>query len=204
MIMLAYYKTGKPPFEKVYLHGLVRDKDRQKMSKSKGNVIDPLGVIDTYGTDALRFALVFSTAAGNDIPLSEDKIRGMKFFANKIWNVARFVLTQQATNEGETDETDQKMLEHVSYLTAEVTKHLENFRLHEAAQLVYDSLWHEFADKYIEYAKNNMNTAKLNVLKECLETYLKLLHPFMPFVTETIWQLNHKDLLMVQKWPKKE
>ena len=92
MIMFGYYKTDSRPFQTVLLHGLVRDKDRQKMSKSKDNVVDPLGVIDTYGTDALRFALIFSTAAGNDIPLSEDKIKGMKHFANKFWNIARFIL----------------------------------------------------------------------------------------------------------------
>src|SRR6185503_9973161 len=139
MVMFGYYKTGKLPFETVYLHGLVRDKDRQKMSKSKGNVVDPLGVIDTYGSDALRFALIFSTAAGNDIPLAEDKIKGMKHFANKLWNISRFVLTNleypisniQYPNP-QTD-ADKSILEKLDQTVKNVTDHLENFRLHEAA-----------------------------------------------------------------------
>ncbi len=215
MIMLSYYRTNKPPFEKVFLHGLVRDKDRQKMSKSKGNVIDPLGVIDTYGTDALRFALIFSTAAGNDIPLAEDKINGMKYFANKLWNIARFIMTNVETVGGSHEaktEADKNILAELSQTTEAVTRNLGSFRLHEAAQTIYDFVWHKFADVYIEASKTQLadealsnNTKK--ILLHNLITTLKLLHPFMPFVTEHIWQLllernlAQGNLLMVERWP---
>jgi len=223
MIMFSYYRTGKTPFEKVYLHGLVRDKDRQKMSKSKGNVIDPLGVIDTYGTDALRFALVFSTSAGNDIPLAEDKIKGMKHFANKLWNVSRFVMTNfeisdlkfkiedlepKAQTQADTD-----ILTKLEAVITNATEHLEKFRLHEAAQGIYHFVWHEFADVYIEATKTQLQNPELknntlHILLHSEITILKLLHPFMPFVTEHIWQLLAErkliqpGLLLVEKWPK--
>ncbi|MBL8029626.1 MAG: valine--tRNA ligase [Candidatus Doudnabacteria bacterium] len=221
MVMLSYYKTNKPPFQKVYLHGLVRDKDRQKMSKSKGNVIDPLGIIDTYGTDALRFALVFSTAAGNDIPLAEDKIKGMKHFGNKLWNIARFIIMNleitnyklQITNPEGSTEADRAILTKLEALIKSSTNHLENFRLHEAAQEIYHFTWHEFADVYIEASKvqlqdENLKAFTLSTLHYSLTTVLKLLHPFMPFITEHIWKilqeknLAEKNLLMIQEWPK--
>ncbi len=223
MIMMSYYLTNKPPFEKVYLHGLVRDKDKQKMSKSKGNVVDPLGVIDTYGTDALRFALIFSTAAGNDIPLAEDKIKGMKHFANKLWNIARFVLANEEISNfsakggslrkfpiskpGAKTDADRDILKKLDVLVKSSTEHLENFRLHEAAQEIYHFVWHEFADVYIEASKKQLQDEKLkqstlSTLYFTLLTVLKLLHPFMPFVTEEIWsKLNQKELLMIAKWP---
>jgi valyl-tRNA synthetase len=222
MTMFSYYRTGKPPFQKVFLHGLVRDKDRQKMSKSKGNVIDPLGVIDTYGTDALRFALIFSTAAGNDIPLAEDKIKGMKHFANKLWNIARFILSNegisnfkfQISNLEPQTGADKEILQKLTKLIETSTNHLESFRLHEAAQEIYQFVWHEFADIYIEESKKQFDDAKLKestyyILLTTLTACLKLLHPFMPFVTEHIWQLlleknllAQNQLLMVSKWPK--
>ncbi len=222
MIMLSYYKTGKPPFEKVYLHGLVRDKDKQKMSKSKGNAVDPLGVIDIYGTDALRFALIFSTAAGNDIPLSEDKIKGMKHFANKLWNIARFVLTNlegtgyrvqgRETNPSPLtphplSDADKEILTKLNQTIKSSTDHLENFHLHAAAQEIYHFVWHSFADVYIEKSKEQLKDPKLKqntqaILLNSLFIILKLLHPFMPFVTEEIWgKMNTKELLMVAKWP---
>lgn len=216
MIMFSYYRTGKPPFEKVYLHGLVRDKDRQKMSKSKGNVIDPLGVIETYGTDALRFALVFSTSAGNDIPLAEDKIKGMKHFANKLWNIARFIITNIESSdyqwEAKTD-ADKIILEALNRTVKNITDHLDAFRLHEAAQEIYHFTWNELADVYIEQSKGQMQDPALSdntkkILLHNLIHVLKLLHPFMPFVTEHIWQLLKQrglvktDLLMVAEWPK--
>lgn len=214
MIMLSYYKTGKPPFEKIYLHGLVRDKDRQKMSKSKGNVIDPLGIIDTYGTDALRFALIFSSAAGNDIPLAEEKIKGMKHFANKLWNIARYVISAsnelQVTSEKPVPQTDadKDIMAKLEEVIKSSTEHLENFRLHEAAQEIYHFTWKEFADVYIEASKlqlqnEKLKTSTLSTLNFTLLTCLKLLHPFMPFVTEEIWsKLNQKNLLIIENWPK--
>jgi valyl-tRNA synthetase len=215
MIMLGLYRTGKIPFKTVYLHGLVRDKDRQKMSKSKGNVVDPLGVIDLYGTDALRFALVFSTAAGNDIPLDEQKIKGMKHFANKLWNIARFVSTnvdlstfnfQLSTLTALTD-ADRELLSELEQTKKEVTERLDAFEFHEAAQAVYHFTWHHFADVYIEASKKQLaddtlkeNTKKL--LSGTLIATLKLLHPFMPFVTEAIYQkIRPGKLLMIESWP---
>jgi len=217
MIMFSYYTTGKPPFEKVLLHGLVRDKDRQKMSKSKGNVIDPLGVIDTYGTDALRFALVFSTAAGNDIPMAEDRIKGMKHFANKLWNIARFVFSNVQIPQGTIQNSvrpagqtaaDQAVLAALDAAVKNITEHLETFRLHEAAQEIYQFTWHNFADVYIEASKAQLKDEKLKlnteqILIHVLEQILKLLHPFMPFITEKIWQnFGKKELLIVAEWPK--
>jgi valyl-tRNA synthetase len=216
MVMMSYYKTNKPPFEKVYLHGLVRDKDRQKMSKSKGNVVDPLAVIDQYGTDALRFALIFSTSAGNDIPLAEDKIKGMKHFGNKLWNIARFILSnieneelgmQNAEFKAVTT-ADKEIISKLEATIKSVTQNLENLNLHEAAQAIYQFTWYEFADVYIETSKAQLANEEVKantqaILLNSLSTILKLLHPFMPFVTEEIWsKLNQKDLLIVEQWPK--
>ncbi len=216
MIMFSYYRTGKPPFEKVLLHGLVRDKDRQKMSKSKGNVVDPLGVIDTYGADALRFALIFSTAAGNDIPLSEDKIRGMKYFCNKLWNITRFILASTdkkdfaAVPEPKT-EADKSILEKLANVKTQMTEYLDNFSLHEAAQLIYQFTWHDLADIYLEESKSQLKDPALAdstraILAHVLKDVLKLLHPFVPFITEEIWDklpVENKKLLLVEEWPKK-
>ena len=216
MVMFSYYRTGKPPFEQVFLHGLVRDKDRQKMSKSKGNVIDPLGVIDSYGCDALRFTLIFSTSAGNDIPLAEDKIKGMKYFANKLWNIARFILANVSESdykwEAKTD-ADKGILKKLEQTIKNTTTHLDNFRLHEAAQEIYQFTWHELADIYVEASKKQLADEKLKantqkLLLHNLITVLKLLHPFMPFITEELWGklslaglLSKTDLLMVSSWP---
>ncbi|MCX6806983.1 MAG: class I tRNA ligase family protein [Candidatus Berkelbacteria bacterium] len=237
MIMLGLYETGKVPFKKVYLHGLVRDKDRQKMSKSKGNVIDPLGVAEQYGTDAIRMALVFGTNAGNDIIISEEKIRGMRNFANKVWNVARFVLMQteivassEAQSgsqahwkaEGRTNKAhiferqaspktiaDRKILQKLDSLIAKIDKDLNNFRFGQAASDLYDFIWHDFADKYIEESKNQLQDEKTKqntqeTLLYTLKTSLKLLHPFMPYVTEEIWGRlpGYKKPLIVSDWPK--
>lgn len=215
MMMLSYYRTGKAPFDNIFLHGLVRDKDRQKMSKSKGNVIDPLGVIDAYGTDALRFALVFSTAAGNDIPLAEEKIKGMKHFANKLWNIARYVVTNVESSDDNWEpqtEADKAITAELKEAIKVVTDGLGSFKIHEAAQAAYDFTWYKLADVYIEASKAQIanpetaqNTKK--ILLHQLVMVLKLLHPFMPFITEQIWQelltrkLVQENLLMVAKWP---
>ena len=216
MIMLSYYRIGKEPFRTVFLHGLVRDKDRQKMSKSKGNVVDPLGVIDTYGADALRFALIFSTAAGNDIPLAEEKIRGMKHFANKLWNISRFIImnVEGAKLPKEAPrpltEPDKKITKELNDTIKTVTKNLDNLALHEAAQNIYQFTWHEFADIYIEAAKTQLKNASekadtQKILLYSLSQILKLLHPFMPYITEAIWDNIKGDgssLLMIESWPK--
>ncbi|MEO8065492.1 MAG: valine--tRNA ligase [Candidatus Doudnabacteria bacterium] len=209
MIMFGLYKTGEVPFETVYLHGLVRDKDKQKMSKSKGNVVDPLGVIDQFGVDALRMALTVGNLPGNDLPLSEDKVRGYRNFANKIWNASRFVLQNTEDFDTKTKLTpdDQKILGELAELVKDITKLMDKYDFAHASENLYHYFWHTFADKIIEESKTKLaspGTKKSTqlMLITVLETSLKLLHPFMPFVTESVWQQTHKDLLIIQKWPK--
>ncbi len=200
MMMLGLYITGKVPFKTVYLHGLVRDAKGQKMSKSKGNVVNPLKMVDQYGADALRFTLVFGAAPGSDIAVSEDKIRGMRNFANKIWNASRFItLFQSETKEGKQDKECNKKIKDV---TKKVTSYMEKYRFNNAAELLYESFWHWFCDQAIEQAKNGEISKR--ALQEGLLTYLKLLHPFMPFVTEELYQkIPGWDgiPLIVSPWP---
>ncbi len=213
MIMLSYYRTNQKPFHTVYLHGIIRDARKQKMSKSKGNVISPSGLIDKYGADALRFALIFSSAAGNDTLFSEEKIKGMKHFANKLWNIARFILmstsdsTPTSAPEAKTD-ADTTILKELQETTIAVTQNLENFQLHEAAQIIYQFTWHSFADIYIEATKTQLqgsdrkNTEQ--IILHVLIHILKLLHPFMPFITEELYsKLPQKPekFLMIEEWP---
>lgn len=222
MVMLGLYRTGKVPFKDVYLHGLVRDKDRQKMSKSKGNVIDPLGVADTYGTDAVRMALVIGNTAGNDILISEDKIRGYRNFATKIWNVARFIMMNKSTRTNTNEKTkgsrnkiilspaDKKDLAQLKKIQSQVTKHIEKFEFHLAAEKIYHYVWHTFADKIIEASKTRLSSenpkdaeAAYFKLETILIESLKMLHPFMPYVTEEIFQkFKPGSLLMIEKWPR--
>ena len=221
MIMLGLYITDNVPFKNVYLHGLVRDKDRQKMSKSKGNVIDPLGIAEEYGTDAVRMALVFGTGAGNDIIISEEKIRGMRNFANKIWNISRFVLTNLENLKVKTKNLklklkdknltsdDKEILFKLKKTTESVTKNIEKYQFNQAAEEIYQFIWHDFADKYLEASKNQLKDEKLKentqkILLYVLSNSLKLLHPFMPYVTEEIWQKlpDKKEPLIVADWPK--
>jgi valyl-tRNA synthetase len=208
MIMLGQYVTGKIPFKTVYLHGLVRDQNRQKMSKSKGNVVDPLSVIDKYGVDALRMALVVGVLPGVDNAISDDKIKGYRNFANKIWNAARFVYQNQEEFDPKASvhADDQKIIDDLETLAAQITKQMENYDFAHASEDLYHYFWHTFADKIIEESKKKLTDESTKasaqvMLVTVLETSLKLLHPFMPFVTETLWQLKHKQLLMIQKWP---
>jgi valyl-tRNA synthetase len=208
MIMLGKYVTGKVPFQTVYLHGLVRDQNRQKMSKSKGNVVDPLEVIDKYGLDALRMALVVGILPGVDNAISDDKIRGYRNFANKIWNAARFVLqnTHDMPKDAKLSAEDQKIVDELNEVAAKITKQMEEYDFAHASEDLYHYFWHTFADKIIEESKKKSEDESTKastqlMLSTMLETLLKLLHPFMPFVTEAVWQLNHRELLMIQKWP---
>ena len=219
MMMLGLYVTGKTPFKQVYLHGLVRDKDRQKMSKSKGNVIDPLGVVEQYGTDALRMALTVGNTPGNDIVISEEKIKGYRNFANKVWNISRFVLMNQTvilergrrpSDRIQWGKESRAALKHLDVTVKKVTKHMDNFKFYQAAEDVYHYVWHEFADKVIEQQKTRLQNPKTRkevraLLLHMLATILKLLHPFMPYVTEAIWTempLKNKKMLIVEEWPK--
>ncbi|MCX6791155.1 MAG: class I tRNA ligase family protein [Candidatus Gribaldobacteria bacterium] len=208
MVMLGIYVTGRVPFKNVYLNGMVRDKDRQKMSKSKGNVVDPLGVVDQYGADALRMALVFANSPGQDIAFAEDKIIAQRRFTNKIWNASRFVLQQTNDLKQKSDKeviitktkADEVILNLLKEASAEITKDIENFQFHEAAQKAYHFFWHSFCDIYIEASKKQIDPP-MYVLRESM----KLLHPFMPFITEQVYQMlpnKEKDSLMVENWPK--
>ncbi len=196
MIMLGLYRTGEVPFTYVYMHGMVRDAKGQKMSKSKGNVISPLEVSNEYGTDALRMGLVVGNTPGTDMNLDPKKVGAYKKFANKLWNIARFVLSQENTGEimpalsGEFDA-----------LAQDVTKDIEEFRIYMAAEKLYHYLWDRFAAEILEESKGKPEYSA--TLYYILENSLKLLHPFMPFVTEEIWSdmPGRKDLLMVEQWP---
>ena len=224
MIMLGLYRTGKVPFRTVYLHGLVRDKDRQKMSKSKGNVIDPLGVAEIYGTDAVRMALVVGNLPGQDVVISEEKIRGYRNFANKLWNIHRFI-GMRTKDEGRRTKVvysaqDKKWLAELKTLVKRVTTDIERLRFHHAAEALYHYTWHTFADKIIEGQKARLaggdaaERAKANALLVTIHSaLLKLLHPFMPFITEKLWQdlqdakvvtgaKGTEGLLMVEPWPR--
>ena len=207
MIMFGLYSTGKPPFQTVFLHGLVRDEHGQKMSKSKGNVIDPLTVTEKYGADAVRMALVFGTSPGSDINLGETKIRGMRNFTNKLWNIGRFVIDMAPEKRVQTSKTkdDQWILSELEKTGKQVSKALNEFRFGQAAEELYEFIWHKFADKYVEYSKTRREESQ-EVLEQVFEESLRLLHPFMPFITEELWQrlpknIRSEDSIMVSKWP---
>ena len=217
MIMLGIYKTGKVPFKNVYLHGLVRDKDRQKMSKSKGNVIDPLGVAEIYGTDAVRMALTVGNTPGNDIVIFEEKIKGYRNFANKIWNASKFVIQNlkdyNPSKKPTLTSKDKKHLANFKKMAKDITKQMDSYRFYSAAEKIYHYFWHTFCDKIIEESKpafaeassGKEKLAKQYVLLEILIGSIKLLHPFMPFITEEIYQQlptkNKKKCIMIEEWP---
>ncbi|MBI4217375.1 MAG: valine--tRNA ligase [Parcubacteria group bacterium] len=212
MILMSTYLLGEVPFRTVYLHGLVRDERGRKMSKSLGNIIDPLDMIEKYGADATRLSLIIGAAPGNDMKLSEDKVRGYRNFVNKIWNIARFVLMQVegVPAKAELSEDDKKILEDFAKVAKQATASLEAFRLSEAADTLYHYLWHTFADNVLEESKpvlQNPKTAasRQYVLLSVLLDSLKLLHPFVPFVTEEIYRLlpikDKKESLMIERWP---
>lgn len=212
MIMLGIYVTGEIPFKTVYLHGLVLDAKGFKMSKSKGNVIDPLILTDKYGTDAFRMGVVVGNTPGTSLALSEDKIRGYKNFANKIWNATRFVLenTKDINTQATPvyDEEDARSDEELKNLMKEITKEMDEYKFYIVAEKLYHYFWHTFADVIIERSKKkilenkNTDSAKTLLFTQ-LTTLLKALHPFIPFVTEEIWSMmpDHKNLLMIEKWP---
>jgi valyl-tRNA synthetase len=229
MIMLGLYMTGKVPFSTVYLHGLVLDAKGQKMSKSKGNVINPLDLTAKYGTDAFRIGLVVGNTPGTSLALSENKISAYKNFANKLWNIARFIFLSTTNSDTKLDtenvtydpsftkwsSADVAHIKNLSALIAEVTKEMDDYKFYIVAEKLYHYAWHELADKIIEESKPILSgtsaQAKLSrqqFLLYALSTILKLLHPFMPFVTEEIWSAipvleSKKGLLIVESWPKK-
>jgi valyl-tRNA synthetase len=207
MMMMGLYLTGKSPFEKVYLHGLVRDEKGQKMSKSKGNVVNPLDLVDQYGADALRMALVMSTTAGQDSGLGESKVRGMRNFANKIWNASRFIQMNRDNQKTEVNRQkqavgDEQFGQQLNTVVERVTIELERMKIGQAAETVHNEFWHWYCDVALEQGKRGELSFKMMELG--MKTFLTLLHPFMPFVTEAVWQeLNFDDQLLIEyEWPR--
>jgi len=202
MMLLSIYLTGKSPFRYVYLHGLVRDEKGQKMSKSKGNAINPLDLCSKYGTDSVRMALVMSTTAGQDSNTGENKVRGMRNFGNKIWNAGRFIVEKAKEDVVIKGEKDDEFVIKLMSVTKEVTKLLDQMKVGLASETAYNEFWHWFCDECIEMNKQKMISDE--VLKNGYKTMLVLLHPFVPFVTEAVWQEIFADdgLLISYSWPK--
>lgn len=207
MIMFGLYNTGEVPFRAVYLHGLILDQKGQKMSKSKGNVVNPMEIIDQYGSDALRMGLVQGQSAGHNQPFGTPKVIAGRNFANKLWNVARFVEDKIGDDSSlraapkPVSSADYYILSNLQQLTEVVSSHLDNYRFSEAYESVYHFVWNEVADWYVEVSKSDLNKS---VLAYVLESVLKLAHPFAPFVTETIWQTlkwEGDSLLVTSRWP---
>ena len=215
MIMMGLKFMGDVPFRDVYIHALVRDAEGQKMSKSKGNVIDPLHVMEQFGTDALRFTLASMASPGRDIKLAEERIEGYRNFANKIWNAARFSLMnldgpRTAIAPSERPFPDRWILSRLNQTIQSVTSELEAYRFDRAANALYQFIWHEYCDWYLELIKPTLQNpaspdgpGTRQTLVETLETTMRLLHPFMPFLTEEIWHtLPHQgESIVVQRYP---
>ena len=211
MILMSTFLVGSVPFRNVYLHGLVRDGKGRKMSKSLGNIIDPLTMIEKYGADATRLSLVVGVSPGNDLKLSEDRVRGYKHFANKVWNIARFVL--EYPEQGEMNDGCKALVAEAKEIAVQVSGDIDKFRLDLAADKVYHFVWDRFAAEILEQSKPILKgedvaarQSRAAALHEILTISLKLLHPFMPFVTEAIWQQlpnKEREQLMVAKWPVK-
>ena len=206
MVIFGLYATGRVPFHTVYLHGLVNDGKGQKMSKSKGNVMSPLELSAEFGTDALRMALIVGNAPGTDLALAKDKIKAYKHFANKLWNISRFILENTAKLEGEValDKSEQELEQEKDELLTSVTNHLENYRYHLAAEELYHYTWHRLADEIIEDSKKVKTPSRQQFLRKTLKDILIVLHPFMPFITEELWSIMNErqaELLLIAAWP---
>jgi valyl-tRNA synthetase len=227
MVMSGIHFMGTIPFDTIYLHGLVRDAKGEKMSKSKNNVVDPLEIMDKYGTDALRFTLATSSTPGNDMKLIEERIIGNRNFANKIWNASRFVLMTTAEVGGGVPTlqevqprtlADRWILSRLNGLIQNVTRLIDDFQLGEAGRQINDFFWSDYCDWYVEIAKVQMQgdeearKSTTGILRAVLDQSLRLLHPFMPFVTEEVWQYLYRtserdtrlwpaSALIIAPWP---
>ncbi len=228
MIMMGIKFTGDIPFREVHINGIVRDAERKKMSKTKGNIIEPLDLINTYGADAVRFTLSSMAVPGTDIPFSSDRMKGYSAFANKVWNAARFVLMNldekspavepeyiDSLLEEKSQELqleDRWILDRLNHVSSEVSQELEKYRFHEASGILYHFIWHELCDWYIELIKPILTDPeapqeergiRTKILIHVLDNALRMLHPFMPFITEEIWQkIPHKgESIMTQDFP---
>lgn len=217
MVMLGIYITGEVPFNNILFHGLVNDPYGKKMSKSKGNVVNPLEIVDQYGADAVRFALIYGNATGNDQALSYTKLDAARKFSNKLWNIGRFIEMNQESRimnhglslkelaEKTQNEADKEWIKKVEELSIQVSKYLDEYQFNYAAERLYEFIWHEFADKYIEDVKNRVDEASFTVLISLFTVQLKLLHPFMPFITEELYKtLGAEGSIMISSWPKSQ
>ena len=209
MVLMSEYALGEIPFKNVFLHGTVRDVKGRKMSKSLNNGIDPLEIAEKFGADAGRMALIVGTAPGTDSKISEEKIRGYKNFANKIWNITRFILDNVEESNFE-NTVQNKLTKEFDEIKNDITTDMENYRFHLASEKIYQYIWHRFADEIIEETKEIIKTGgeKAEERKVALALIwidcLKILHPFIPFITEEIWSmlpLKEKSILMIEKWP---
>lgn len=218
MILMSGFHLGQVPFRNVLIHGLVRAKDGRKFSKSLNNGVDPLDMIEKYGTDALRMGLIVGAAIGSDIKFDEQKVKGYKHFANKLWNITRFILSNlegltqdELTQAPKLTQQDQELLSELDALTKDITDDLEQYRLYLAAEKLYHFAWHRLADEILEQSKAILTASdeaskrsRQYTLYTMLATSLKLLHPFMPFVTEEIYAAlptKDADMLIVAPWP---
>ena len=229
MILMSTYLVNEIPFKTVYLHGLVRDTKNRKMSKSLGNIIDPLDMIAKYGADAVRMSLVVGVGPGNDSKIDEQKIKAYKLFSNKLWNVARFVLSSADGERGKDQQkakpiafdpsfdkwspADLALKKELDALVAEITKEMDEYKFYLVSEKLYHYVWHTFADKILEDSKKVLagasdekeSESRIQLLLLTLQTVLKALHPFMPYITEEIWSDVSKkgegQILMVSEWP---
>ncbi|MDP3962310.1 MAG: valine--tRNA ligase [bacterium] len=214
MILMSSYLLGEVPFRTVYLHGLVRDSQGKKISKSLGNNIDPLDLIAKYGADAVRMSLIVGVGPGSDSKVGEDKVKAYKNFANKLWNITRFILTSTENSSydpsfAEWSEADAEIMKSRDLLISEITKEMDEYKFYLVAEKIYHYSWHEFADKIIEESKAvlsgtdvKVRESRVQVLLHTHRLILKVLHPFMPFVTEEIWgEMDSGNLLLVESWP---
>ncbi|MFM2357582.1 MAG: hypothetical protein RJA61_319, partial [Candidatus Parcubacteria bacterium] len=216
MILMTGFCLGTIPFKQVYLHGTVRDAQGRKMSKSLGNGIDPMDIAEKFGTDAGRMALIVGNTPGTDTRISEDKIKGYKNFANKIWNITRFILTNtEGTSFDPTFKAwtveDMKLTEEINTLLSEIIPEMDEYKFHLVAEKLYHYVWHTLADVILEESKSvlqkgseEQKKSRQQFLLSTLQTILKALHPFIPFITEEIWSLlliPNKKTLMIEEWP---
>ncbi len=212
MVLMSGFLLGQVPFKTVMIHGLVRDAKGRKFSKSLGNGIDPIEMIDKYGADALRMGVLVGTAIGNDIRFDENKVKGYKHFANKLWNITRFVLeqTEGADTKATLTDRDQALRSELDDVLLDVTSDMTEHRLYMAAEKLYHYAWHELADSIIEESKpiltgddESAKASRQALLHSLLADTIAALHPFMPFVTEEIWQHlpESRELLMISNWP---
>ncbi len=214
MILMSTYLLSEVPFKTVYLHGLVRDGQGRKISKSLGNNVNPLDLIAKYGADAVRMSLIVGVGPGSDSRVGEDKVKAYKNFANKLWNISRFILTSAGGVSYDPSfkgwsEVDAEYNKNLNALVSEITKEMEEHKFYLVAEKLYHYVWHEFADKIIEESKaviagtdEGSKSSRIQFLLHSLHIILKILHPFMPFITEEIWgELGGEKLLLIDEWP---